>query len=205
MINQEKRPYRKSLAEHGLIYLGGEEREVVIKNISLTGLLVELFCEDEPIEIKDIYNAIAASPVLDFYLPELRLAGEVDVVRVDIEESHILMALAFKYVSHDVDNLLYKRKAYRKMMTAPGKILIDGDFTEFETVNVSVEGFMIRINKNIEVAVDAVTTFQFKILDLEGAVKVIWIDRGESSTLMGLQYMHMEKTHIQGIPVFARR
>ncbi|MDP3902545.1 MAG: PilZ domain-containing protein [Methylococcaceae bacterium] len=205
MINQENRPYRKSLAEHGLIYLGGEEREVVIKNISLTGLLVELFCEDEPLEIKDIYNAIAASPVLDFYLPELRLAGEVDVVRVDIEESHILMALAFKYVSHDVDNLLYRRKAYRKMMTAPGKILIDGDFTEFETVNVSVDGFMIRINKDIEVPVNAVTTFQFKLLDLEGAVKVIWIDRGESSTLMGLQYMHMEKTHIQGIPVFARR
>lgn len=202
MTNQAERPYRKNLADHGLIYMGGEEREIVIKNLSLTGLLAELSCEHQPLEISDIYHAISASPVLDFYLPELRLAGEVEVVRVDVEGSHILMALTFKYVSHDIDNLLYKRKAYRKMMTAPGKILLDSGFIEFETVNVSVEGLMIRLNEVVELSVGTTTAFQFKRLDLEGTVNVIWIERDESSTLIGLQYMHMEKTHIEGIPRF---
>jgi hypothetical protein len=206
MTIQEERPYRKSLAGNGLIYLGGEEREIVVKNLSLTGFLAELHCEDASLEISDIYQAIATgSPVLDFYLSEMRLAGEVEVVRVDLEESHILMALTFKYVSHDIDNLLYKRKAYRKIMSAPGKILLDGNFTEFETVNVSVEGLMIKLDKIVDVQVEQITAFQFKRLDLEGAVKVIWVDPGESSTLIGLQYLHMEKVHIEGIPEFARR
>jgi len=205
MTNQAERPYRKNLTEHGLIYMGGEEHDVIVKNLSLTGVLAELCCANEPPEISDIYHAISASPVLDFYLPELRLAGEVEVVRVDVEGSHILMALTFKYVSHDVDNLLYKRKAYRKMMTAPGKILLDGGFIEFATVNVSVEGLMIRLNKAVDLNVGTITAFQFKRLDLEGAVQVIWIECDESSTLIGLQYMHMEKTHVAGIPEFVPR
>lgn len=205
MTNLIERPYRKNLAEHGLIYMGGMEHKVLIKNLSLTGLLVELYGHSKSLEISDIYHAIAATPVLDFYLPKLRIAGEVDVARVDIEGLQILIALTFRVVCHDVDNLLYKRQAYRKMMNAPGKILLDGDFIEFETLNVSVEGLMVRINRAVDLNVETITTFQFKRLDLEGAAKVIWIENEKASTLMGLQYVHMEKTHIEGIPTFIRR
>jgi hypothetical protein len=205
MTNQTERSYRKNMAEHGLIYMAGIEHEVIIKNLSLTGLLVELCNDHDPLEISDIYNAIVASPMFDLHLPKLQMAGEVEVVRVDVEESQIFMALSFKHVSHGVNNLLYKIKAYQKMTTAPGKILLAGGFIEFEAVNVSVQGLVIRLNEIVDVKEDTITMFQFKRLDMEVPVKVIWVECSESSTLMGLEYMRMEKTHIEGIPRFSRR
>jgi hypothetical protein len=90
-------------------------------------------------------------------------------------------------------------------MSATGKILLEDIFIEFETVNVSIEGLMIRLLDTIDVKEGTITAFQFRHLDLEGAVKVVWVDHPEKSiTLLGLEYIHMEKTHIEGIPVFAR-
>jgi hypothetical protein len=49
-----------------------------------------------------------------------------------------------------------------------------------------------------------VTVFEFKRLELEGEAKVVWVESiPEGGTLMGLQYVHMEKSEIKGIPEFA--
>lgn len=205
MTNQTDRPYRKNVAKQGLIYMGGQELEVLIKNYSISGLLAELTGEHQYVEVKDIYQAISNCPVLDFYIPEMRMSGEVDVVRVDIEGPRILMALNFKYVSHDADHSLYQRKVYRKLMSATGKILLDDLFIEFETINVSIDGLMIRLLDTVEVSAGAITAFQFRQLNLEGAVKVVWVEYLDDTTLLGLEYIHMKKTLIEGIPVFAKR
>ncbi|MEQ1622122.1 MAG: PilZ domain-containing protein [Methylococcales bacterium] len=205
MTNQTDRPYRKNVAKQGLIYMGGKELEVLIKNYSISGLLAELTGEHQYLEVKDIYQAISNCPVLDFYIPEMRMSGEVDVVRVDIEDSRILMALNFKYVSHDVDQCLYQRKAYRKLMSATGKILLEDIFIDFETINVSIDGLMIRLLDNVEVNAGTITAFRFRQLGLEGAVKVVWVEHADGTTLLGLEYIRMSRTQIEGIPVFAKR
>ncbi|MGZ8916445.1 MAG: PilZ domain-containing protein, partial [Methylobacter sp.] len=110
------RPYRKNLMSHGLIYMGGEEQEITIKDISLTGVLAELKSDLVGKDAKDIFSMLSASTLIDLYLPEMRLAGEAEVVRVDMLEDHISLALEFRNVSYDVDNQLYKRKVYRKSM-----------------------------------------------------------------------------------------
>lgn len=199
------RPYRKNLMSHGLIYIAGEELEITIKDISLTGVLAHLKYDAVNREAKDIFNMLSASTTIDMYLPEMRLAGEAEVVRVDIFNDNILLAVEFKSISYDVDNLLYKRKAYRKIMTAPGKILLAGEYREFNTVNVSVDGLMISIAESISVEPGDITVFEFETLELEGEIQVIWIERSaDAETLLGLQYIHMEKTAIKGIPRFIR-
>lgn len=198
------RPYRKNLTTHGLIYLAGEEQPITIKNISITGVLAQLNSKVGKNDIKDIFNTLLASTIIDLYLPEMRLAGEVEVIRVDMQDDHILLALEFKNVSYDVNDLLYKRKAYRKNLPGPGHILFNGEYLEFTSVNVSVEGIMIRLVETIYVEPGVVTVFEFKRLELEGEIKVIWLERlADGGTLMGLQYVHMEKSQIKGIPEFA--
>ncbi len=198
------RPYRKNLTTHGLIYLAGEEQAITIKNISITGVLAQLNSKIGKNDIKDIFNTLLASTIIDLYLPEMRLAGEVEVIRVDMQDDHILLALEFKNVTYDVNDLLYKRKAYRKNLPAPGHILFNGEYMEFTSVNVSVDGIMIRLPEPVYVEPGVVTVFEFKKLELEGEIKVVWVDRlPDSTTLMGLQYVHMEKSQIKGIPVFA--
>jgi hypothetical protein len=199
------RPYRKNLMSHGLIYMGGEEGEITIKDLSLTGVLAELKCDQASTEAKDIFNMLSASTTIDLYLPEMRLAGEAEVVRVDMQNDSILLALEFRNVSHDVDNLLYKRKVYRKNMTAPGKIRLNGEYHVFKTVDVSVEGLMIRLAEAIAVEPGEVTVFEFERLGLDGEIKVIWVEQtADAGTLIGLEYVRMEKTAIKGIPRFAR-
>lgn len=204
-MNQEvERSYRKSLMSHGLIYMGGEEQEITVKNLSLSGVLVELKSKPGSRDIKDLYDAILASTIIDLYLPEVRLAGEAEVVRVDMDGEQILLALEFKSVSYDVDNRLYKRKAYRKNITAPGQILLNGEYREFNTVNVSVGGLMISLAEPVDVEEGLITLFEFKLLELKGEVKVVWVAQTvDTGTIVGLKYINLEK-EITGIPHFAR-
>jgi hypothetical protein len=200
-----ERPYRKNLMSHGLIYLGGEERNITVKDISLTGVLVELKCGKIGTDTADIFNMLSASTTIDLYLPEMRLAGEVEVVRVDMISDQILLALEFQHISYDVDNLLYKRRVYRKHLTASGKILLNGEYHTFNTIDVSVAGLMIHLAESIAIEPGEVTMFEFEMLGLDGEIKVIWVDQAaDAGTLLGLEYMHMEKTTVTGIPRFAR-
>ena len=198
------RPYRKNLTTHGLIYLAGEEQPITIKNISITGVLAQLDSKVGKNDIKAIFNTLLGSTVIDLYLPEMRLAGEVEVIRVDMEEDHIVLALEFKNVTYDVNDLLYKRKAYRKNMPGPGHILLNGAYLEFNAVNVSVDGIMIRLSETIHAEPGVVTVFEFKRLELEGEIKVVWVEHlSDGGTLMGLQYVHMARSSVKGIPQFA--
>jgi hypothetical protein len=122
--------------------MGGEELEISVRNLSITGLLAELDDNIGIHDIKDVFKSVKLSPTIDLYLPEMHLAGEAEVVRADMIEGRIYLALEFRNVSYDVDNVLYKRKAYRKNMTAPGQIVFDGNKYDFNTKNVSVDGLM---------------------------------------------------------------
>jgi PilZ domain len=198
------RPYRKNLTSHGLIYLAGEEQTITVKNISVTGLLAQLDGKAGKSNIKDIFNTLLTSTILDVYLPEMRLAGEVEVIRVDLQDNHILLAMEFKNVNYDVNDLLYKRKAYRKNLPGPGHILFNGEYVLFNAVNVSVDGIMIHVEENIYVEPGLITVFEFKRLELDGEIKVVWVDSmPDGGTLIGLQYVHMKRSSIKGIPEFA--
>lgn len=200
----EKRHYRKKLTSQGLIYLAGEEFEMTLSNISVTGLLAELEANETVSDIKALFKTVRVSPIVDIYLQEMRLVGEAEIVRADLIDGRIFLALEFKNITHDADNLLYERQAYRKNLAAPGLIIVNGEHYHFQTVNVSVDGLMIRLTERIEVEEGTVAAFDFKRLDLLGEVKVIWVEHDESGTLMGLQYNYLEKTFVNGIPRFAR-
>lgn len=200
----EERPYRKNLTSNGLIYLAGEELEISVRNLSLTGLLAELEDNASINDINDVFQTIKSSPLIDIYLPEMRLAGEAEIVRADLIDGQIYLALEFRSVSYDVDNVLYKRRVYRKNLTAPGQIIFNKKKYDFNTLNVSVDGLMIYINDDVEVKEGMVTIFDFKRLKLRGEIKIVWVEHNEdNSTLIGLQYLHMEKDDISGIPRFS--
>ena len=201
---EQKRRYRTNLTSYGLVYLGGQELEISVRNLSITGLLAELDDNIGIHDIKDLFQTVKLSPIIDLYLPDMHLAGEAEIVRADMIDGCIYLALEFRNVAYDVDNVLYKRKAYRKNMTAPGQIVFDGNKYDFNTKNVSVDGLMVYLKEKIKVEEGTVTIFDFKRLQLRGEIKVVWVDYTEDGgTLLGLQYVHMEKEDISGIPRFA--
>lgn len=205
MYSSLDRSCRKKLISHGLIYMGEEEHEIKVIDISITGVLAELFSEKD-MDGKDIFNMLVTTTMIDLYLPEMRLGGEAEVVRVDVNGDRLLLALEFKNIAYDIDQNLNKRKAYRKNMPDPGQILLNDEFYEFNTVNVSVEGLMIRIKKSLSIEEGTISSFEFNRLELKGNVEVIWSDlTNEGETLMGLRYVNINAENIKGIPRFNRQ
>ena len=94
-----KRQYRKNLTSEGLIYLGGQELEISVRNLSITGLLAELSDSVAIDDINDIFESIKVTPTVDIYLPEMRLAGEADIVRADIIDKQIYLAMEYRNLS----------------------------------------------------------------------------------------------------------
>ena len=202
-MSEGKRYYRKKLTTRGVIYIAGEEVEIAVKNLSITGLLAELNNSSSAIQsIADLFDAIKASTKVDFYLPAMRLMGEADVVRADLTDGCIYLGLEFRHVSHNVDSGLYRRRSYRKEIIAPGSIVLNDKRYAFTTRNVSVTGLMIHLAEKVQVQEGLITFFDFKLLNLTGEIKVVWSQISDIGTYVGLEYQHMEKTEIKGIPNF---
>lgn len=201
----QERSYRKVLAANGLIYLAENELEIAVKNFSVTGALVILLPNPIIKETKALFAAIKTCISLtDIYLPEMRLAGEVRIVRADSTLEGFLLALEFVQVSYNIDTVFYQRKVYRKSLEAFGLIFLEARKRVFRTINVSVEGLMIHLEGKIEVEPGLTTAFEFERLHLLGEVEIIWIDAAhDGGTLMGLRYIHMERDTVKGIPSFA--
>ncbi len=195
--------YRKNLDLKGFIFIGGAEHEMYVQNYSITGMLVSI---DTSLNVHDVFLLLKQSSLVDIFIEKLNLAGEAEVVRVDMDEQHILIGLEFKQISYDADDFLYKRKAYRKSMAAPGQALIAKNVYEFMTRNVSVEGLMARIPEYVVVQEDMFIEFKFDKLHLQDEAKIIWFEHDDNEgTLLGLEYLHMKKGDIKGIPEFYHR
>lgn len=202
-MSNSRENYRKNLSMTGLLFMGGIEHEMQVQNVSISGLLVTIEPSTGVYDEHDIFLIMKESSLVDIYVRKLNLAGEAEVVRVDMEGKNILIGLEFKQISYDADNLLYKRKAYRKSMTAPGQILVAKTVYEFMTRNVSVDGLMVRIPAHVELREHMLVKLKFDKLHLFGECQVIWFEYDDNGgTLLGLEYQHLEKEGIQGVPKF---
>lgn len=198
-----ERYYRKSLTTKGVIYLRGQELEVTVNNLSITGMLVELASGDVIKEVKDIFQHVREeSTIIDIYLPELRVAGEAEAVWSEAEDDRIKLALEFRNLTHNVDNMIHARQAYRKNLSTLGYLILNHERYVFKSENVSLDGMMIRISGEVDVKVGTVTRFKIDELRVSGEGKVIWVRYDEKSTMVGLEYLHMKKNFISGIPRF---
>lgn len=195
--------YRKSLLMSGLMFIAGTEHEMLIHDVSISGLSVSIEPEAGLSDERDIFLLLKQSSLVDIYIKRLHLAGEAEIVRVEMKNDKILIGMEFKQVSYDAENLLYKRKAYRKSMTAPGQVLISRTVHDFMTRNVSVEGLLIRVPEQVELELGTMVEFKFDKLHLFGECLVVWFQGDENGgTLIGLEYQHMQKEEIQGLPRF---
>lgn len=193
--HSQPRAYRKAITSHGWLYLGGEAREITVKNISLSGFLVGLNNNIGADNQRTLKNLSAAKSI-DFYFPQLQLSGVANIVRVDTElEDQILLAMEFNELVYTDDQPIYNRKSYRKEVALPGRILLAGEYHEFVSVNMSLGGIMIRVPENLTVEPDIITKFEFEHLNLKGLAKIAWCATlEESETLVGLEYAKQQES-----------
>ena len=202
-MTNSRQYYRKNFSLSGLLFIGGVEHEMQVQNLSISGILIAIDASEDIVDERDIFLLVRQSSLVDIYIEKLNLAGEAEIVRVDMDGERILIGMEFKQISYDAENLLYKRKAYRKSMAAPGQILIAEQFYDFMTRNVSVDGLMIRIPEHVDLCMNIIVEFKFDKLHLYGESRIIWFEHDDNGgTIIGMEYQHMEKSDIKGIPRF---
>jgi len=169
----QKRPYRKNLSSQGLISIDDLQQAVTVKNISLTGALAEL---QNHTDSDDLLLVLEHSTKLEIQIPDLKLKGQAEIVRIVNTQNQIALGLKFKKLWLNSDVVQQNRKSYRKKLTLPGEILIQGNYQGFVSVNVSQDGMMIHVAKTVQIAPGEVTKFRFKQMGVEGEFKIIWVD-----------------------------
>ena len=204
MNTQQQRSYRKKLVTEGLIFIDEREWKITVLDISISGILVRINDDELLSEFKHHLLDQLPPNLVDVYLPQIKLAGEAQMVRIEqMPTEEIEIALEFQNMAYFVDHWQVNRKAYRKTMGYCGKILLNNHSYLFSSVNASVDGLMIQLAESVPVLEGTVTQLEIAALNLNGAVKIIWVDvLGETGTLLGLQYLTIQKKDIKGIPQF---
>jgi len=202
-MTDSRKSYHKNASFLGLIFVGGEEYGMHVRNLSISGMLVEIDISAESVDEQGVLASLKEANLIDFYIEQLKLQGEAKITRVEIDGQHILIGLEFKQIAYDTESFLNQRYAYRKMTHSLGHILIAKKVYEFSAQNVSVEGLMARIPQHVVVSDGTLVKFKFNDLCLHGEVSVVWSEYDEQNgTLLGLKYEHMKKTELKDIPQF---
>lgn len=202
-MNSSTENYQKKLSMTGLLFMGGIEHKIQVQSVSISGLSASIEPSAEIKDEKDIFLIMQQSTLVDFYVKKLNLAGEAEIIKVDMEDNKILISLEFKQVSYNAESFLYKRKVYRKNMASPGIILIANDVYNFVTHNVSVTGFMIKISEDVALQEGELVEFKFDNLQIHGKALVVWVEHeGVGGTMAGLEYQRMKKADLSSIPKF---
>ncbi|NOQ65347.1 MAG: PilZ domain-containing protein [Methyloprofundus sp.] len=202
-MTDARKDYRQTTSMDGLLFLGGYEHKMSIHDLSISGLSATIEPSVGMNHTDDILAIMQKSDDVDLYIKKISLAGEAQIIRVDMQGKLIKLALKFKQMSYDADNLLYKRKAYRKGMTEPGKLLIGDGVYSFMTQNVSIDGLMVKISEHIKLKQGQVLKFKFTELLLFGDAVVMWFEHDQAGhTLLGLQYKHIQKGDVPDLPIF---
>lgn len=104
-----QRPYRESVKLPGFLRLINQEFPITVKNISITGVLVELQSKKDSEEyLKDIFSALHVSTLVDFFIPALQMAVEAQLVRADIDSENLLLGLEFNEVHHHAKGFIFR-------------------------------------------------------------------------------------------------
>lgn len=190
-------------ASYGIVYLGGEELRVLVKTISLTGLIVDLENKLLTDDIYDMFQLLANSETtIDIFLPETQLTGEVQVLKIKKIDKALSIEFEFSQISYDTDNLLHRRHSYRENLKSLGTLVLNRKQYPFQTKNASIDGLMIHINEYVPIDKDNdIAIFSIKNLRLKGQCKIVWVEyKGNNQSFIGLQYIHLEKDENQAIP-----
>jgi hypothetical protein len=199
--NTGNRAYRKSLTSLGQIFLGEQEYGIRMLNLSLTGVLAELKYDANLHNVKDLSDAMKVSSVIDVYFPEMGMTGEAEIARFTSINSGFQIGMEFRNIAYEIDDLMYRSRAYRKKFAALGRIEFNGRDYAFMTENASVSGLMISMPEQLEIATGQVTRIEFEQLNIHADVEVIWVKVKMTSTLIGLRYLKID-SDIKAIPKF---
>lgn len=185
---QERKEYRKNLNAVGELQVGGEILQFNCYDVSVKGLMIEVQPGQLLTTVEDFEALLTEEDTGEVFVKELNLTGEVKIVWVRQERTHIKMGLEFENVVHHASKLWLKRRGYRKTDPFTADLFIGKDHVQVEGINRSVRGLCVRLRlPHPDVKLNAPVKLTIKELDFAAVGKVVWLVDDEETTNLGLQ------------------
>lgn len=185
---KERKEYRKKFNAAGQLYVGGETLEMICYDVSVKGAMLEVVPGQLLATIADFEALIAENRRAEIFVEELMMSGEVSIVWVKQEHTHIMMGVEFHNVVHNAHKLWRKRRNYRKEQPFTAELIIDKDRYEVEGINCSKEGVCLRFGAAQPVLkINALVKLKAKQFGLNALGKVVWVRQDDEIITVGLQ------------------
>lgn len=191
---QERKYYRKSLNSSGQLFLGGEKLHIKSCDVSLRGIMVEVFPGKILSNIDNIQEQVENNQYAEIFVEDLKLTGEAKIIWVKEEDDKIFMGLEFKDVHYNAEKLWMKRLSYRQQKSFACKILHEDEQIDVNGINISISGLAVSGPlKNYDFQPGHVVKLLLTGVAVYQALgKIIWIKEDEGETMsMGLQYIEL--------------
>lgn len=191
----DRKEYRKSLTSMGQVYIGGEILDFKSYDVSVKGIMVQVFPGKFLTEIEDFKALLAENNMVEIYVKELLLSGTAEVVWVKQEGEKILLAFEYRDVRHNEEKLWLKRRDYRQHKSFACLVIYDHGRVNARGLNISVNGLALTGDfKDSGLKEGDIVKLQLFSTSVGKAVaKIVWLDRhDDGSATMGLRYLEIE-------------
>ncbi|WP_031433145.1 PilZ domain-containing protein [Methylomarinum vadi] len=196
MANEhDRKEYRKSLTSSGQIFIGGEILEFKSYDVSVKGIMVEVYPGRFLTEIEDFEALLVENDSAEIFVEELRLTGSVEVVWVKQEADKILLGLEYRDVRHNEQKLWVQRAAYRQKKSFSCLLIYDHGRINARGIDISVIGLALTGDfKGSDIKTGDIVKLQLFSTPVNKAVaKIVWLkENDEGSTTLGLRYLEID-------------
>lgn len=193
----QQRHYRKNINLSGFMYFCGGVHNFLVKNISISGMLVQLEGTEAVFYSNRVLEDMClANKSVDFFIPDSNISGVAEVSRVFSERNVLFfVGMEFKDIVYSFGKPCFNRKDYRAPVAIPGRLTLKGKQFDVITRNVSAEGLMVRAPSLMGVEKDMILELEFPRSNTKSWVRVVWLvdDDNHFDTLMGLQYVKLDE------------
>ena len=191
--NQDRKEYRKTLTSSGKLYIGGEILGFTSYDVSVKGIMVEIFPGKFLTYVEDFQSLLDEDKSVEFFVEELMLTGTAEVIWVKQKAEKILLGLEYGDVRHNEKKLWLKRAAYRQKNSFTCLVIHELGRIKARGINVSVAGLALTGDfKDLQIG--KIVKLQFFSTPIKKAVaKIVWLnENNDGSATAGLRYLEAE-------------
>ncbi len=193
--SEDRKEYRKSLTSTGQIAIGGEILRFISYDVSVKGIMVEVFPGKFLTDVEDFKVCLTQNRMVEIFVHELMMTGVAEAVWVKHEDRKILLGLEYRDVRHNEEKLWITRAAYRRKRTFSCLVIYEHGRVQAQGLDISATGLALAGDfRDSKLSSGDIVKLQLSDAPVKKAVaKIVWINSAEDgSSTLGLRYLEIE-------------
>ncbi|MBT4347272.1 MAG: PilZ domain-containing protein [Methylococcales bacterium] len=186
----KKRSERFVLGSSGCIKAGAKELFFNVKNMSTTGLLIEVK-DNYQIKSENEFDMFVGGKNCDinFHVFNPDVSGVAKVVDVALAKGRLIISLKFSVINFEDGFMVFKRRLPRKETQVQGQLYCHKQWYSFISDDISLNGLSVKIDVPCPVSEGERVTFEVPTLSFCGSARVKW--SAPEDCRLGVEYINL--------------